>query len=107
MPIATNADQSIYEFGELLYEQGITTSETSSTYATDGFNNIRKSPLWLVRAGRIYTRILDNMANGGYYWSSTVVNNNDAYRFYLVNSRAMPYNDISKLYGWSVRCIVR
>ena len=107
LPIATNADQSIYEFGELLYQQGIITTKTSTSYTENGFNNIRKAPLWLVRTGRIYTGIRDNMAEGGYYWSSTVVDRDNAYRSYLISSRILSYNNIDKLYGWSIRCLAR
>ena len=96
-----------YEFGELLYQQGIITTKTSTSYTENGFNNIRKAPLWLVRTGRIYTGIRDNMAEGGYYWSSTVVDRDNAYRSYLISSRILSYNNIDKLYGWSIRCLAR
>lgn len=107
LPIATNANQSIYEFGELLYQQGIIETKTSTSYAENGFNDIRKTPLWLVRTGRIYSGILDNMAKTGYYWSSTVVDRDNAYRSSFNSSDAISRNSIDKFYGWSVRCLAR
>ena len=110
LPIATNADQSVYEFGELLYEQDITTSETSSAYATDGFNNIRKSPLWLVRPGRIGSSgtIGDFVGQDGFYWSNTIKDGGGAYNFRFNKSNAYPpTNSSSKGDGRSIRCLAR
>ena len=83
LPIATNANQSVYEFGELLYEQGITTQRAGNpvNYAVDGFDNVRKIPLWFVRSGRIYDGVLDKPALYGDYWSNIMDGANNAYYY--------------------------
>ena len=109
LPIATNANQSVYEFGELLYEQGITASETSTTYTTDGFNNIREVPVWLVRPGRIGFggTIEDLVGQDGFYWSNTIKDGGWAYNFRFNKSNAYPTNSSSKGDGRSIRCLAR
>ena len=108
LPIAINTNQSVYEFGELLYKQGIIATKTSTSYAENGFNNIRKAPLWFVRSGIIYDRALRGAVSAGGYWSSTVVNDTDAYRSYFERSSTVVLsgNDY-KNRGWSLRCVAR
>ena len=108
LPIATDVNQSIYEFGELLYQQGITTQKVGNTvsYTTNGFNNVRKTPLWFVRSGYIVSSALTNTAAVGRYWSSTV-NGGTAYDLRFENSSVQPSNSGGRNGGWSVRCIAR
>ena len=107
LPIDTNADQSIYEFGELLYKQGVITTKTSTSYAANGFGNIRKSPLWFVRPGYIVNHTHYSAAEAGFYWSSTVTSSNDAY--YLSFSKSDIYASSSsyRFNGLPIRCVAR
>ena len=115
LPVATNNNQSVYEFGDLLYTYyGITkakynTSDITSSvaYTNDGFVNIRKAPLWFVRSGGIYNYSLGVAITNGYYWSSTVVDNNTAYILFFNRDGAKPSNNSNRYNGVSVRCIAR
>ena len=106
LPIATNADKTIYEFGELLYKQGITTTKTSRSYTENGSSNIRKSPLWFVRSGYIFNKTLFSASTNGYYWSSTVFNSTNAYSPVFSISGASLF-DYYKGYAWQIRCLAR
>ena len=108
LPITTNNDQSIYEFGELLFKQGIITSKTSTTYTINGFANIRKSPLWLVRSGTIYGSELQQATLSGYYRPSTVRNSDYSYGITFTKSSAASANAYDARYsGNSIRCLTR
>ncbi len=108
LPIATNADQSIYEFGELLYQQGIIGAKTSTSYAADSFDNIRKAPLWLARVGVIYSGTLTYVTTVGGYWSSTVANTDiSAYYLRFNTSSVFSSNPYDKAHGWPIRCLAR
>ncbi len=109
LPIATNANQSVYEFGELLYQQGIITTKTSTSYTENGFNNIRKAPLWFVRGGLIRNIALINDGIYGVYWSSTTSDSSHAYSLYFDKSIVSPTNhnyDV-RSDGRSLRCLAR
>ncbi|MBR0467499.1 hypothetical protein IJJ53_01120 [Candidatus Saccharibacteria bacterium] len=109
LPVATNDNQSVYEFGELLYEQGIVTSKTSTTYATDGFNNIRKSPLWFTRGGLITDNTLyEPNSYGGYYQSSTIKSNTTAFQLNFNKNNIQPAStQYTRRIGTLVRCLAR
>ena len=107
LPIATNADQSVYEFGELLYEQGVIATKTSNTYTSNGFINIRKSPLWFARSGYVLDSKLNLATLNGYFWSSTVNNNSLAYPLYFDSSNINPAYDGGKSNGRPIRCLAR
>ena len=108
LPIATNANQSVYEFGELLYRQSIVTTKTSNSYAENGFDNIRKSPLWLSRSGNIGASTLNDAATHGYYWSNTISNSEITYYLDFTNSNVWSaYNIYYRRGGRSVRCLAR
>ena len=111
LPIANTEDQSIYEFRELLFEQGITTTKNSNTYAKNGFNNIRKSPLWFVRAGYTWNNALRDQASVGNYLSGTAINENSIFRLSFGMSGVDPLNSDTgywdRYYGLSIRCLAR
>ena len=108
LPIATNANQSVYEFGELLYQQGIIATKTSTSYAENGFNNVRKAPLWLSRSGNIGAGTLNDAATHGYYWSNTISNSEITYYLDFTNSNVWSaYNIYYRRGGRSVRCLAR
>ena len=118
LPIATNADQSVYEFGDLLYDYEITSSRTSSvqdgqiSYALDGLNIVRISPVYFVRSGDIYGDSLNMSGMFGDYWSSTVINRTNIYHFYFRHNGIWPARNYDNGYdfrysGRSVRCVTR
>ena len=118
LPVASNDDQSIFEFGDLLYTAYNITKTKHGTnitdkvsYTNDGFNNIRKSPLWFVRSGIIglysYDTVLRVTASYGYYWSSAVVSGSNAYCLYFGDSGVWPAYSYSRYGGLSIRCIAR
>ena len=111
LPIATNANQSVYEFGELLYKQGIIATKTSTLYTENGLNNIRKAPLWFVMAGIIAAGAVQGGANRSLYSSSTVLDYDSDYILNIGKDSVSPsdYYDgwYSKSGGKSVRCVTR
>ena len=114
LPVASNSNQSIFEFGDLLYtayniataKQGTNITDQIS-YTTDGFNDIRKAPLWFVRSGRISSTTLYDAVHYGYYWSSTVASGSSAYGLNFYNSGVWPAYSLDRGGGRSVRCIAR
>ena len=107
LPIATNDGSSTMEFGQLLFNSGITTGISSSSYANNGFKNVRKAPLWFVRSGYLSYGTLLNPASNGRYWSSTVISSSNAYYLYFNGNAAYPTNSGGRGDGRSVRCIAR
>ncbi|MBR0468030.1 hypothetical protein IJJ53_04010 [Candidatus Saccharibacteria bacterium] len=108
LPIATNSDKSVYEFGELLFQQGITTSKTDDTYAANGFNNIRKSPTWLVRSGYFYaSKSLNGALRSGTYWSTTTKDSSVAYYLFFNSGTGQPAVPEARFIGGSIRCLAR
>jgi uncharacterized protein (TIGR02145 family) len=110
LPIATNESQSVYEFGDLLYNQNITTTRIGSPapYAANGFNNIRKAPLWFIRGGVIVGNKLNALASFGGYRSNITGN----YYLGFDSSYVYPANTAYQWYGtrergFSIRCIAK
>ena len=95
------------EWGLLLAAEGIITSPTGDGYTTNGFNNIRISPLWLVRSGYVYYRSLTTDGEMGNYWSSTVYSSSDAYRFYFMHNDMESAWSAGRRRGYSIRCLVK
>ncbi|MBQ3348400.1 hypothetical protein IJG90_02690 [Candidatus Saccharibacteria bacterium] len=96
------------EFGQLLLSAGITTSLTATSYATNGFTNIRIAPLFFVRGGFVDGTSLGTAASyGGSYWSSSVYSASDAYSVDFGRSSLYSAIDNSRGLGYSVRCLVR
>ena len=95
-----------HEFNQLFYIYGITTGLDSRQYATNGFINIRRAPLYFVRSGYIYGG--NSLASGtvAHYNSSTAFNN---VYFYAMNfeRRWVVTSNYSRNFGSSVRCLAR
>ena len=114
LPIASNSDQSIFEFGDLLYthyniiktKQG-TNITNQVSYTNDGFNNIRKAPLWFVRSGNIVNTSLDHAVIYGGDWSSTVASDSNAYDLGFNSSGVWPASTHFRGNGRSIRCLAR
>ena len=110
LPIAANNNQSTSEFGELLYDSNITTTKTGTPalYKTDGFNNIISQPLWFILGGRIdETSRFGYFSTGGYYWYSTVYDNNEAYHIGFSESGVWMALNYHRGCGRPIRCIAQ
>ncbi|MEE0888403.1 MAG: FISUMP domain-containing protein, partial [Candidatus Saccharimonadaceae bacterium] len=94
------------EWNALLLADGIMTSNPGSSYVTNGFNNIRISPLWLVRSGHIGNGSLE-IGSSGNYWSSTVLSKDNVYQLAFYPSYISPDSDNNRGVGYSVRCLVK
>lgn len=95
------------DFGTMLFAQGIISSTTSGSYATDGFNKVRTTPLYWVRAGYVYTGGSREAAGSiGSYWSSTASSRGFAYYASFISSDIRPrFEGNTRFVGQSVRCI--
>ncbi len=109
-----SAQSSASDFGIMLNAQGIISSATSVSYATDGFNNIRIAPLYWVRAGEVSGGVSSRRykaGNTGHYWSSTTLfltisGARYAYNAYFDSSYITPRSGgYIRSSGESVRCI--
>ena len=108
LPIATDANNESREFGDLLVAQGIMGSTTTTFYATNGFVNIRKAPLWFVRSGSIAGNTLNEAALRGSYYSSTVSNSRVGYFLYFYPNSVQPVSTANYRHiGRSLRCLAR
>ena len=114
LPIVRDgADNDLsYEWGSLLAAEGIMADPTDtgySSYTTEGFNNIRISPLWLTRSGiiDIYSQ-LSSTGGIGSYWSSTVSDRDyAAYGLYFYSSSVNQMQSWPNHFGLAVRCLLR
>lgn len=96
------------EGNALLAAEGIMTDNPGNSYATNGSNNIRVTPLWLARSGNINGGSIMSTGSFGSYWSSTVINNNYAYASLYFNSGSVyPTTNSSRNFGYSIRCLIK
>ena len=95
------------EFGQLWYAAGITSSLTATSYATDGFLNIRQSPLFFVRGGRVDDTMFREGASEGYWYSSTAYSTAAAYYASFYGTYIVSATTNPRGIGYSVRCIVQ
>ena len=99
------------EWGGLLTAEGIITEPSGNImgYATDGFNNIRITPLWLIRSGSIVNGSLGNTGVYGHYWSGTIGNVIDAFALGFGSARYSigTVGMASKFFGFPIRCLVK
>lgn len=94
------------EFGELFRVSGITDTLAATTYATDGFNNIRTAPLYFVRGGWITETYFSDLGVTGDYLSSTVMSGVATYSGDIDGSTGIDSNyDLYRYIGANVRCI--
>lgn len=113
LPIARNENASLQEFKSLLEKQNITAQY--GLYAENGFNDIRKTPIYMVRAGHISPGSIGTLEKAGYrgYYSSATV-----YDLYQISSFALftnrvyydgtnGDNSMRKATGIPIRCLAR
>ena len=99
------------EYGNLLVSYNIIRNNTSTTYLTDGFNNIRKAPLYFIRSGTqgdIPSTGVAPGVQGVYFYNKTT-----AYASYMIFNKTTinpiwnnQYAAIRR-YGESIRCLAR
>lgn len=95
------------DFGLLLFKQNIIPSQQSSKYATNGFNLLRKSPLFFVRAGEINSQSKITDTDYGLYWSNNIIDSaySKGINFYISSL------NVGRFYGrhcgFSIRCLTR
>ena len=99
------------EFGILMSDYQIMRSATDNRYNSNGFNNIRKEPLYFIRSGEIDSdsKTVTLTGQRAYYWSSTIRHATVAHRFDFNNEFVYPaylYGSY-KNFGFSVRCLAR
>ena len=113
----TNATDSICPKGWRLPSRGSSTTTGNEFYeltntaygitsSTDGANSLRKSPLYFVSAGYVYSGSLSYSGSRGDYWSSTVASTR-VYYLSFNSGRVEPSNNYYRYYGQSVRCLAR
>ena len=68
---------------------------------------LRSGPVNLTLSGRVSISSRDYQGSNGYYWSSTVYSDEDAYVLYLHTSVVYPAYHRERRLGLSVRCIAR
>ena len=108
LPVARNSADTAAsrEWNALMVAENIMANPTGTSYAINGFNNIRISPLWLTRFGYVNDGSLSNAGNHGDYWTSTVYSRKDAYRLYFNSSDIYPAMGSNGNYGYPIRCLV-
>ena len=105
-------DLNTNEFGNLLVDHNIIATNTSTSYLENGFNNIRKAPLYFVRGGTKGDITSTDTAPGAFR-GTYFYNNTTGYAGYMnFNSSTInpTYNNGYKeiqAYGESIRCVAR
>ena len=98
----SNSAIANYSFGNLVKQYGYTGSNQSGT--TDA--TLLASPLFFARGGYVYSGSLYDQGSYGNYWSSRAYSlSNFAYYLYFSSSVVAPGSDLSRSYGFSVRCV--
>lgn len=92
--------------------QNYITGTGTATYGTDGWTNIRLSPMYMVAAGyKNGTSNPTQTTNYGRYWTGTTYNGSYAYGPYFYSSGLYPAyrnsTNTARGRGLSVRCIAR
>ncbi len=119
LPQSRTDNTSAGEASKMLFNEGITTSELTGagavTFTTNGATLFTGSPIWNAKAGEV--GIYNNGTNASIgsvgvrsrYWTSTIVSTTTADVIRSDNSTAgvYPQSNLSRQYGFSVRCIAR
>ena len=70
-------------------------------------NIVEGDPLYFARSGLVSGTVLYSFTGYGYYWSSTVNSQNNAYSLYYYSGVLFPAYRGNRNYGRSVRCVAR
>lgn len=98
---------STREFGELFRAAGIAESLNATSYATNGFNNIRIAPLYFVRGGYLSGSSLSDRGSFGGYWSSSVGGTYYAYDAHFTSSSVNSGFEGNRNGGNGIRCVAQ
>ncbi len=105
-------DLNTNEFGNLLVDYNIITTNTSTSYLENGFNNIRKAPLYFIRGGGkgdvVSTDIAPGVSYGIYFYNNTTLYAGFM-NFQSSMVRPILNNQYATIqgYGYSIRCVAR
>ena len=95
-------------YGNLLASEGVIAKETSTSYATGGFNKLISPPLSFARSGshdRTSTTLLYR-GSYGYYWAKTATNAIKSYNFnFAINDFTSRSTFYEMTNGLSLRCV--
>ena len=107
--IGYNTTVSICPKGWRLPTSGNSNNDFQILYSSyNSSSALRSSPVNLTLSGSAYSSSTYDQGSYGYYWSSTVYNNNYAYYLFLGSSGVNPSRDNDTKYsGFSVRCVAR
>ena len=107
----SGSKESAAETNTLLVAHNITSNwaavDTNIGFNTNGFINLRSSPLYIVRAGMVQGGSLATRANTADYWTSTVYNDSNALELRILNDRLSPAYYYRRYMGRSIRCVAR
>lgn len=115
LPIGMTGPSAAGDFAKLLYANNVTDTLVTSLdqiagFSTNGFNNMRKSPLFLTRTGLVNNQTLHAPANNTIYWNSTISSNQFAHslqqQFRPANT-LFPQTNGTRHNGFAVRCLFR
>ena len=93
--------------GYLWQKAGAINKLISPAFVTDGFNNIRTSPLYFVRAGSVSNRTLSGGGTQSYYWGSSFGSTTLAFWYGFTSSQVKNDNSDYRYYAQPVRCMVK
>ena len=98
------------EYGNLLVNYNIIGTNTDTTYLTNGFNIIRQTPLYFVRAGSKGPIESPIGVSGSYFYNKTTKTTYASYMNFKYESIAPIKNNVNQdieRYAYSVRCVAR
>ena len=95
-------------YGNLLWKEGVITSDSEKTsYTTGGFQKLSSPPLSFARCGIHETTGTTLLYRGSYadYWSRSTLNASYSRYLYFTSGSIPPQYDETKAYGFSLRCV--
>ena len=100
------------EYGNLLANYNIIQNNTSTTYLENGFNNIRKAPLYFIRAGsKGDIASVDTAPGSGagtyFYNKTTLYVGYLSFKVSTINPIANNQYDAIRWYSFPMRCVAR
>ena len=110
LPAGITSTSSYSDFNYLLVQYGIATNyvgaSTNATWSpdnTNGYLNIQKDPLYMLRSGYFYSSSLLNAGANGVLWSSTASSSTNGYHLDWNSSNVYPAYPDYRAYGFPVR----
>ena len=94
-------------YGNLLYKEGVINTETSTSYATGGFNKLLSPPLSFVRSGYHEATGTARNTRGSYgdYWTLSVYSSTNSRALRFPNDSIDLQYSSNKANGFSLRCV--